>query len=62
MSVEIVPVRTKAEREAFLRLPWRIYRDDPRWVPNLLLLQRDVISEKKNPFFDHGEAQLFLAR
>ena len=62
MSVEIVPVRTKAEREAFLRLPWRIYRDDPRWVPNLLLLQRDVISEKKNPFFDHGEVQLFLAR
>src|SRR5690606_7802252 len=28
----------------------------------LLILQRDVISEKKNPFFDHGEAQLFLAR
>ena len=62
VSVEVTPVHTKGERESFLRLPWRLYRDDPAWVPNLLMLQRDVISEKKNPFFDHGEAQLFLAR
>jgi hypothetical protein len=26
------------------------------------MLQRDMISWKKNPFFDHGEAELFLAR
>jgi len=51
----------KAERERFLRLPWRLYHADPAWVPNLLVLQRDLISEKKNPFFDNGEAQLFLA-
>jgi hypothetical protein len=62
VTVEVVPVSTKQEREAFLRLPWRIYKDHAAWVPNLLLLQRDVINEKKNPFFEHGEAQLFLAR
>ena len=62
MSVEVVPVRTKADREAFLRLPWRLYEGVPSWVPNLLILQRDIIDAKKNPFFDHGEAQLFLAR
>jgi hypothetical protein len=56
------PVRNKADEEQFLRLPWRLYRDDPAWVPNLLILQRDVISRQKNPFFDHGEAELFLAR
>ncbi len=61
VDIEVVPVRSKADRECFLRLPWRLYKDDPAWVPNLLLLQRDVISEKANPFFDHGEAQLFLA-
>lgn len=60
--VEVVPVATKQEREQFLRLPWRIYRDDPAWVPNLLMLQRELISEKHNPFFDYGEAQLFIAR
>jgi hypothetical protein len=62
MNVQVVAVRKKAEREQFLRLPWRLYKGRPSWVPNPLLLQRDVISEKKNPFFDHGDAQLFLAR
>ena len=57
-----MPVTSKAEREAFLRLPWQLYRDDAAWVPNLLMLQREAIDAKKNPFFDHGEAQLFLAR
>jgi hypothetical protein len=32
------------------------------WVPNPLMLQREVIDEKKNPYFGHGEAQLFLGR
>jgi hypothetical protein len=61
MSVQVVPVRTNQERERFLKLPLRLYANDPAWRSNLLLLQRDVLSEKKNPFFDHGEAQLFLA-
>jgi hypothetical protein len=62
MSLEVVPVVTKADREAFLRLPWQLYQHDPAWIPNLLMLQREAIDEKKNPFFEHGEAQLFLAR
>jgi hypothetical protein len=61
VSVEVAPVETKKQREAWLRLPWRLYKNDPAWVPNLLMLQREVIDPKKNPFFDHGEAQLFLA-
>lgn len=59
---EVIPVTTKQDREQFLRLPWRLYKDDPAWVPNLLLLQRELLSEKHNPFFDHGEAQLFIAK
>src|SRR5688572_24797442 len=61
MSVQVVPVTTKAQREAWLRLPWRLYAGRKNWVPNLLMLQREVIDRKKNPFFEHGEAELFLA-
>jgi hypothetical protein len=59
--LEVVPADSKRDRERFMRLPWALYKDFPGWVPNLLILQRDVFNEKKNPFFDHGEAQLFLA-
>ena len=61
MSIEVIPADSKQERERFMRLPWQLYKDFAGWVPNLLMLQRDTFSMKKNPFFDHGEAQLFLA-
>ncbi|HEX5142143.1 MAG TPA: hypothetical protein VFX19_14475 [Dehalococcoidia bacterium] len=61
MTVQVIPVSSKAEREAFLRLPWQLYAGHKAWVPNLLMLQREVIDPKKNPFFEHAEVQLFLA-
>ena len=36
-SVEIVPVQTKQQWHDFHHLPFSIYRDDPNWVPPLLL-------------------------
>ena len=47
--------------EAFIRLPWRLYADDPAWVPPLLMERRDFFNTKKNPYFEHARAQLFLA-
>jgi hypothetical protein len=61
VSLKVLSVRSKEEREQFLRLPWNLYDRRPSWVPNLLMLQREAIDPKKNPFFGHGEAELFLA-
>jgi GNAT superfamily N-acetyltransferase len=61
-SVEITRVRSAAERDAFVKLPWRIYANDPVWVPPLLLERREFIDPKKHPFYEHGDAALFLAR
>ncbi len=58
---EIVPVSTSREMREFIRLPHAIYADDPAWVPPLDLERKEHLS-RKNPFFGHGEAQLFLAR
>jgi GNAT superfamily N-acetyltransferase len=59
--VEIVPVTTDRDLHAFLRLPWHIYRDDPRWVPPLLFEQRQLLTGQ-HPFFEKAEMRLFLAR
>jgi hypothetical protein len=46
----------------FIRLPWKIYRNDPYWVPPLLLDMKKLLDRKRHPFFSHSEAELFLAR
>jgi len=60
--VEITEVASKAERDAFIKFPWRIYKDDPAWVPPLLLERKEFLDRAKHPFFEHGDAALFLAR
>src|SRR5947209_20412071 len=45
----------------FIRLPWRIYRNDPLWVPPLIWERKTFLNRKKNPFFTHGKAEYFLA-
>ncbi|KPK62367.1 MAG: hypothetical protein AMS21_07690 [Gemmatimonas sp. SG8_38_2] len=61
MSVNVRHVESKSDRRKFLKVPWRVYRDDPRWVPPLIADVSDTIDPRKNPFFEHGEAALFLA-
>ncbi|WNG26964.1 N-acetyltransferase [Cystobacter fuscus] len=61
-NVEVTPVRTSAERTAFIRFPYTIYRGDPNWVPHLEMERRDFIDPRKNPFFEFGEVEFFLAR
>ena len=60
--IKVTQVASKAERDAFIKFPWRIYKDDPAWVPPLLLERKEFLDRKKHPFFEHGDAALFLAR
>ena len=61
MDVQTREVQTRADRERFIRLPWKIYRGNSNWVPPLIIERRAFLNPKENPFFDHAEVALFLA-
>jgi GNAT superfamily N-acetyltransferase len=60
--VEIAEVRSRAEQTEFIKFPWRVYKNDPAWVPPLIIERRAFLDRKKHPFYQHGDAALFLAR
>jgi len=60
-GIKIRLVSTKADKHAFVDLPFRLYAGDPNWVPPLKSEVMATITPGKNPWFEHGEAQLFLA-
>jgi GNAT superfamily N-acetyltransferase len=60
-SLDILPIRTARERRTFLTFPWRIYRDDPLWVPPLLPERAKAIDPERGAFFKRGEAEFFIA-
>ena len=61
MSVEIRHVTTRRDLNTFVNLPWAIYRNHPLWVPPLKFDVRNRLDRAKNPFFEHAEAEYFLA-
>jgi GNAT superfamily N-acetyltransferase len=61
-NIEISEVGSRQERNAFIKFPWRVYANDPAWVPPLIIERKEFLNRKRHPFFRHGDAALFLAR
>jgi GNAT superfamily N-acetyltransferase len=58
----VTPVRGARDLREFIRLPFRLYRGDPLWVPPLIAERRSFLDPRRNPFFEHADAALWLAR
>ncbi|MFL6590407.1 MAG: GNAT family N-acetyltransferase [Chthoniobacterales bacterium] len=59
--IEVRKLASARDRDAFIKLPWRIYANDPAWVPPLLIERKEFLDREKHPFFEHGKAEFFLA-
>jgi len=45
----------------FIDFPHDLYKNNPNYVPELFIAQRDLLTPGKHPFHDHSQVQLFLA-
>jgi hypothetical protein len=61
-SIRVDEVTNKRDLEEFIKLPWKIYQNDPNWIPPLISDLKETLSPKHNPFFKHAEGKLLLAR
>jgi GNAT superfamily N-acetyltransferase len=60
-SVTIRPVRNRRELKRFVKVPFRLHRESEQWVPPLIFERMQFLDRRKNPWFEHGEAEYFLA-
>jgi len=60
-ALTVRPIESKADRKTFVDFAWEVYRDDPAWVPPLKDEVHGLLNPKKNPWFEHAKAQLWLA-
>lgn len=57
----IEPVANSRQLKDFIQLPWKIYRDNPYWVPPLISEMKKKLDPGVHPFFKHSQVQLFVA-
>jgi len=60
-SVTVRPVQSKKDLMTFIKFPWKIYKNDPNWVPPLIMNEKNLLDKNKNPFFEHSECEYLLA-
>ena len=60
-SFEIKVVTSKKDLDKFIRLPWKIYKNDTNWVPPLIRDVKFKLNREKHPFFEHAKMEMFLA-
>jgi len=61
MTVVLKKVESPEDTNRFISFPHQLYTDDPLWVAPLSFERKKFLSPKINPFFDHAEAEFYLA-
>lgn len=61
MKPEIRTVVTKSDMKQFIKLPWKIYKNDKCWVPPLISDVKASLDPVKNPTLNKIIYRLFLA-
>jgi GNAT superfamily N-acetyltransferase len=60
-DLQVRRIESEEDKTRFIRLPWKIYKDDPHWVPPLIRDVKAKLDRAKHPFFEHASMDLFLA-
>lgn len=60
-STGIYLVSDAGERKEFLSLPYSLYKEQPLWIPPLMMEQKKLIDTGKNPFYETADLAMFVA-
>jgi hypothetical protein len=61
LAIEKIDVRLKAEKNRFIRIPYRLYQGHSQWVPPLIIDVLIQLNPDKHPFYEHSAADFFIA-
>jgi hypothetical protein len=61
LRVDKIDTNEKALVRRFVRIPYRLYENHPQWVPPLFIDAETQLNRKKHPFFEHSDADFFIA-
>ncbi len=59
-SIEIAPVTTRQLKSTFAQLPSILFKDDPAWIPPILI-ERRLHFSRYNPYFEHAKWNSWVA-
>lgn len=62
VNIEKVDLSSQRSVNQFVDFPYRMYKGHPQWVPPFRMDIRDMLNPKKHPYYEHSDAEFFVAR
>lgn len=62
MAITVIPVDNNRSLSEFIHFPYRLLKRWKAFVPPLISDVKTTLDKQKNPFFQHADIQMFLAR
>lgn len=59
--ITIKEMTSRKEMTAFVKFPFKLYKDNKQWVPPLVKGELESFNPKINPVFEHASARFFVA-
>lgn len=61
LTLHQVDTRSKADVRRFVHLPFKLYRNNPNWVPPILIDAYGQLNRDKHLFYEHSTAGFWIA-
>lgn len=62
LTIDLMETRSRSDVNRFIEIPYRLYRDNPNWVPPLRIDAASYLNRDRHPFYEHSDADFFVAR
>jgi GNAT superfamily N-acetyltransferase len=62
INIEKVDTTSKKQVNEFVEFPFQIYEGVEQWVPPILADIKTMLNSQKHPFYEHSDAEFFVAR
>ncbi|MFP4368614.1 MAG: hypothetical protein ACLFR2_03455 [Candidatus Kapaibacterium sp.] len=62
MEIQVIPQKGKNGTIEFVKAQWKFYEGDPNFVPPVVADRMKLFDKKKNPFYQHADRELFIAK
>jgi hypothetical protein len=59
---QVETVENRRQEKEFIDLIWRLYQNDPNWVPPLRTHQEELAGFHKHPFYEKNQGRAFIVR
>lgn len=61
-TIEKVDTTSRKQVDEFVKLPFKLYKDVPQWVPPFIVDVKTMLDRSKHPFYEHADAEFLVAR